>query len=97
MTSRNYDRVPAFVGNDYFCESGLHSGWGNQYIFYPSDVLWDGEDCTSTSTCCQFNNPPWFTKNLPNATTDNIELRLCTSYEPDDEDIPIDLIELYVQ
>ena len=25
----NYDRVPAFVGNDYFCESGLHSAWNS--------------------------------------------------------------------
>ena len=23
--SRNYDHVPAFVGNDYFYESGIHS------------------------------------------------------------------------
>ena len=93
----NYDRVPAFVGNDYFCESGLHSAWNFQYVLYPSDVLWDGQDCTSTSTCCQLNNPPWFTKNLPNATTDDIELRICTNYEPSVEDIPLELIELYVQ
>ena len=26
----NYTRVPAFVGNDYFCESGLHSAWSYQ-------------------------------------------------------------------
>ena len=97
--SRNYARVPAFVGNDYFCESGLHSVWNfpDSVLFYPNDVLWDGWNCTSTSTCCQFNNPPWFTKNLPNVTTDDIELRLCTSYAPHNEDVPIELIELYVQ
>ena len=95
--SHNYDCVPAFVGNDYFCESGSHSAWDEQFIFYPDDVLWDGEDCTSTSTCCQFNNPPWFTKNLPTATTDDIELRLCTSDPPVYDDVPIEIIELYVQ
>ena len=68
--TQNYNHVPAFVGNDFFCESGLHSPWGGQNIFYPDDVLWDGQNCTSTSTCCQLNNPPWFTKNLTNATTD---------------------------
>ena len=97
--SRNYARVPAFVGNDYFCESGLHSVWNfpDSVLFYPNDVLWDGWNCTSTSTCCQFNNPPWFTKNLPNVTTDDIELRLCTNYESAYDDIPMELIELYVQ
>ena len=95
----NYDRVPAFVGNDYFCESGLHSAWNypETVQFYPDDVLWDGEDCTSTSMCCQLNNPPWFTKNLPNTTTDDIELRICTNWWPTNDDVPIELIELYVQ
>ena len=97
-TSR-YDRVPAFVGNDFFCESGLHSAWNLDIhaVFHSNDVLWDGQDCTSTSTCCQFNNPPWFTKNLPTATTDDIELRLCTDYTPAYDDAPLELIELYVQ
>jgi hypothetical protein len=90
--------VPAFVGNDYFCESGLHSAWSGQYgVFFPDDVLWDGQNCTSTSTCCQFNNPPWFTKNLPTATTDDIELRICTPNSLSNADDPLELIELYVQ
>ncbi len=74
-----YNHVPTFIGDNYFCESGLHSTWSDQYnMLYTDDVLWDGQKCTSTSTCCQLNNPPWFTKNLTNATTDDIELRLCT-------------------
>ena len=93
----NYDLVPEFVGDDFFCESGLHSPWSNQYILFPDDVLWDGQNCTSTSTCCQLNNPPWFTKNLTNATTDDIELRICTSFLPRYDDVPLELIELYVQ
>ena len=97
--SCNYDRVPAFVENDYFCESGIHSEWDNSYfgVLFPNDVLWDGQNCTSNGTCCQLNNPPWFTKNLTDATTDDIELRLCTNFPPADEDVPIELIELYVQ
>ena len=91
--------VPAFVGNDYFCESGLHSEWDNRYfgVLFSKDVLWDGQNCTSASTCCQFNNPPWFTKNLPTATTDDIELRICTPNSPSNADVPLELIELYVQ
>ena len=96
----NYDIVPAFVGNDFFCESGLvHSAinLSSYLVFHSDDVLWDGQDCTTNSTCCQFNNPPWFTKNLPNATLDDIELRICTVYLPIYDDVPIELIELYVQ
>ena len=95
--THNYNGVPTFVGNDYFCESGFHSPWSRQFILYPDDVLWDGQNCTSNSTCCQLNNPPWFTKNLTNATTDDIELRICTNNPPRYDDVPIELIELYVQ
>ena len=90
------DLVPAFVGNDYFCESAV-SGDSVPWQLFPDDVLWDGQDCTSTSTCCQLNNPPWFTKNLPTATTDDIELRICTSATISAEDTPLELIELYIQ
>ena len=92
--------APAFIESDYFCESGLHSEWSSNDLYgilFSDDVLWDGQNCTSNSTCCQFNNPPWFTKNLTNATIDDIELRICTSFEPELEDVPIELIELYVQ
>ena len=92
-----YDNIPSFVGNDYFCESGLNSPWNETYAFFPDDPLWDGQNCTANSSCCQFNNPPWFTKNLPNLTTDDIELRICTYLQPTDQDFPLELIELYVQ
>ena len=91
------DIVPSFVGNDYFCESGVNSAWNYQYIFYPDDPLWDGQNCTDNSTCCEFNNPPWFTKTLNASTTDDIELRICTYHIKQYEDIPLELIELYVQ
>ena len=91
--------VPTFVGNDYFCESGLHSEWDSSHngVLFPDDVLWDGQNCTANSTCCQFNNPPWFTKNLITATTDDIELRICNANGYDRGDVPLELIELYVQ
>ena len=84
--------VPPFVGGDYFCESGvvgLPSG------FSPDDPLWDGQGCTSRSTCCSMNNPPYFTKPLPSPTSDDIEARIC-HWDPAD-DTPIEFIELYVR
>ena len=66
---------PPFVGNDYFCES-VKTQRSYQRIFYPNATLWDGQVCEGGGRCCQFNNPPWFTKNLANSTTEDIELRL---------------------
>ena len=93
-------RVPSFVGEDYFCESGVNRPWvgGNtDYIFYSNDTLWDGEDCLSSSTCCSRRNPPYFVKQLPTSTTDNIEARICLNQRLSDEDIAVELVELYVQ
>jgi hypothetical protein len=52
---------------------------------------------TQISPFSKFNDPPWFTKNLSTATTDDIELRICTSAITSAEDTPIELIELYIQ
>ena len=88
--------IPPFVGGDYFCESGRHQGepYGN---FFPNDPLWDGKGCSTSSTCCSFNNPPYFTKKLHRSTSDDIEARICLSEEINKDDIPIELIELYVK
>ena len=85
--------IPPFVGGDYFCESGYPSRAIDR--FYPDDPLWDGEDCSASSTCCSFNSPPYFTKQLPSPTTDDIEARICLLDAGDDT--PIEFIELYVQ
>ena len=97
--THNYSHVPAFIRDNFFCESGFNSPSSNQYniMFCPDDVLWDGQNCTSNSTCCQLNNPPWFTKNLTSATTDDIELRICSGEIPALDDVFLELIELYVQ
>ena len=44
--THNYDRVPAFIGDNFFCESGFPSPWSGQFILFPDDVLWDGQNCT---------------------------------------------------
>ena len=88
-------RIPPFVGGDYFCESGVNSGQPTSSTLYPDDPLWNGSGCTTSSTCCSFNNPPYFTKQLPNPTSDDIEARLCRSDTPDDS--PVEFIELYVK
>jgi len=78
--------IPPFINNEYFCEVGS-----------TTERMWDGGDCPSTSTCCTFNNPPWFCKQLSQTTTDEIEVRVCTDQGSGDEDLQIEVIELYVQ
>ena len=88
--------VPPFIQNKYFCETGTSRGVSSSHNF-PYDPLWDGQGCGLTSSCCTFNNPPWFCNELPQPTTDNIEVRVCTNQANSDEDVPFEKIELYIQ
>lgn len=87
----------AFLGNDYFCDSGNHGTAGSATDFYPSDPLWDGKGCGSESSCCQFNNPPYFCKLLPSPTADDLEVRVCHAGAGMREDTPIQLMEIFVK
>ena len=89
--------IPSFIGNDYFCETGVPPGQGWSNIFYADDPLWDGQGCGPTSTCCAFNNPPWFCKQLPQSTNADLEVRLCSYNRASTENTPIELIEIYVK
>ena len=87
--------VPEFLGNDYFCESGINGPWISQYIFHPNDPLWDGMNCLPSSNCCTLNDPPYFVKDIGNSTTDDIEARICSVRS--NSNVAIELVELYVQ
>ena len=88
-------RVPPFIGEDYFCDTGNRNMWTYQY--YLNDPLWDGAGCGPTSTCCEFNTPPWFCKELHQPTTDDIELRLCVDEGLGNEDVLLEQYEIFVQ
>ena len=77
---------PAEVGDNYFCDRA------NEL-----DRLWTGESCTSDNPCCLFHNPPYFSVQLPAATTDRIELQICTDQILGDESVLVLFAELYVQ
>ena len=94
--SRSSDIVPPYVQNDYFCDSGHHDISVPSLIYYINDPLWDGAGCVRGS-CCEFNSPPWFCKDLPHPTSEDIELRTCISANFDNEDILFELVEIYVQ
>ena len=81
--------VPSFVGEDYYCDDARR----NSYLL--EDRLWDEENClTGAEQCCERAN--WFCNDLPQATTDDIELRVCVDQSRGDEDMYIEEVEIYV-
>ena len=80
--------IPSFVGNHYFCDSGNQHN-GVEPVFHP-DPLWD-DDCY----CCI--NPPWFYRKLSQPTSDDIEMRVCRGEANSNEDIAIQVLEIYVR
>ena len=89
--------IPSFVGNDYFCKTGVPPGQRFSGMFHVDDPLWDGEGCGPTSTCCTFNDPPWFCKQLPQSTNADLEVRLCYFDTVPIENTSIELIEIYTK
>ena len=43
------------------------------------------------------NTLPWFSVDLPDSTSDDIEVHICHNQATTDEDSPIQLLELYIQ
>ena len=97
--SGSQDNPPSFIDNDFFCDTAVSRSIETPVDgqFYPDNPLWDGQGCGSASTCCEFNSPPWFCKQLTQSTTDDIELRICENSGPDDDDSPFEIVELYIK
>ena len=89
--------VPSFIGSNYFCDTGNTGPGFNFSTIYADDPLWDGEGCDFTSTCCEFNNPPWFCTTLPQATAEDMEVGICHDEGVSNEDSIISLIDIYVR
>ena len=94
-TSEEARNPPSFVGDDYFCDTAATNG--NIGMFYEDDPMWDGAGCGPQNTCCSFNKPPWFYKKLLQPTTAEIQMRLCRDETMFEEDILIEIVEIYVQ
>ena len=90
-------QVQSFIGDHYFCESGVASQY--QSKLHTSDPLWDGEGCGSAETaCCSAPGLPWFHRDYGNTTTtDYLELRVCGDEGTANEDVPVGYYEIYVK
>ena len=77
---------PAYVGSHYFCDT---HGTNNAEV-------WDGTGC-SAATCCDFNNPPWFSVSFNTTYTQDIQVRLCTDEDFNNERVSLTELEIFVQ
>ncbi len=88
-------KLPEFVGSHYFCDSGNSGNFTHSTIFL--DIpLWDGKGCIFNSTCCQFNEPPVFYRELAQSSEDNLKMSIVLNAAPSEEDIYLTKMKLYV-
>ena len=85
--------APPFVGDKYFCETGIIGQW--EYQWYLDDPLWDSQGCANGSTCCD-RGGPWFTTTLSQEVIDDIELRMCFTTYTSKANIGVDQLEIFI-
>ena len=80
-TNKNWTHAtPGDVGDDYFCDyNGQYTEGGRWEGRDNDDDLWDGEGCGSSSSCCEWKDPPYFCKQLHNPTSEDMEIRLISN------------------
>ena len=69
-------KVPLFVGQDFFCETGNY----NENIeakTYTSNKLWDGTGCGTFPGGCEGSRDTWFHWKFSFAIKSDLEMRLC--------------------
>ena len=91
----NYaSQPPSFVGRHYYCD-GYPVDWSFGQ-WYPQYRLWDGEGCPADNTCCDPPNLPWFHRTLNTTTTEDLEVRWCRDEAASNEDIGVEVLDIYV-
>ena len=86
----------SFVHDHYYCESGTIDDVRRSGVL-TADPVWDGEGCSSDNNCCSEPSLPWFYRQIPKATSEDIETRICRNEDIANEDILIRDLQLYVQ
>uniref|UniRef100_A0A1X7UMX0 Uncharacterized protein n=1 Tax=Amphimedon queenslandica TaxID=400682 RepID=A0A1X7UMX0_AMPQE len=79
-------KVPDFIGNNYFCESGNPEKTAKHTVVYIKDVLWDMQKCEGAEApCCKTKFDRAYAV-LPSPTTDDIKVMLCSDEAYSKED-----------
>ena len=83
-------KVPDFIGNNYFCESGNPEETAVAGKIYSADKLWDMENCRGVEASCVRKGKNYhYYAVLPSSTTDDIEVRVCSDEATSDEDFAV--------
>ena len=69
-------KPPAFVGDDYYCESGSPDVPTTTAIL-GNDPIWDGQKFQHAEVKCKKSMMSWFKRSISPPTSDQLELRLC--------------------
>ena len=71
---------------------------GHMYVLWITGANENENGNGNEGLCCTNPKIPWFIKALNETTTKDIELRMCGSEDPsNDEDTRLDIIELYIR
>lgn len=90
--------TPAFVGENYFCESGNPTTSLNPGFFYQNDPLWDGENCEGQCCIGSFASVPMFCAIIDEAPLNSIlRVRNCQDEPTSTEGIAVEFLEIFVQ
>ena len=83
-------KVPDFIGNNYFCESGNPDETAVPGKVYFTDTLWNMNACNEVeASCCKEGKDDYIYAVLPSSTTDDIEVRVCSDEATSDEDFAL--------
>ena len=89
--------APSFVRDNYYCESGTTFNGHNPGKYYTDDPLWDGKGCSTNNSCCAQPNLPWFYRQIPLTSKENLEVRICCDEPFTNEAVLVKEIQFYVQ
>lgn len=87
---------PAFVGEHYYCESGGLGHHSRNERLLLQDPLWDGKGCSDENGCCSNAGMPWFCRTLPQEAHEDVNVRLCSDQVRKNEDVLLEVLELYI-
>ena len=89
-------KVPDFIGNNYFCESGNPEETAIPGKIYKEDVIWDMEQCEGVEGPCCKSTHRYAYVELPDYTTDDLEIRICSDEDTAEEDFALSMAAISV-
>ena len=86
---------PFFVHDNYYCESGSEPY--PRSSVYTNDPVWDGKNCSGEDNCCSEPSLPWFYRQIPLTTSEDVETRICRDETSSSENVLVRELQLYIQ